>query len=154
MIQLGVSLVVEGVVWSEQTLTQIEGEDWGEPTYPSYVVKNSHRLRHKPLRAFTDEDLRFMIGQQNSLPILMPMALDVLEFVNPFAGGDMNPGTLLYCALTVDKVFWERHPKLWYRMSTVLVDLYWMRDFIEKNLLPAAREFEALRPTQELVEPS
>jgi len=64
--------VVEGVVWPEQTLTQLEGNDWGEPNYPSYVVTNSHRLRHKPLREFTAEDLRFMLGQQISLPILMP----------------------------------------------------------------------------------
>lgn len=43
----------------------------GEPTYPSYVVTNSHRLRHKPLREFTTEDLRFMLTQQNSLPVLI-----------------------------------------------------------------------------------
>jgi hypothetical protein len=83
--------MVEGVVWPDQTLTQLEGEDWGEPTYPSYVVTNSHRLRYKPLREFTAEDLRFMLGQQNSLPILMPMALDVLD-ADPFSGGDMYEG--------------------------------------------------------------
>jgi CDI immunity proteins len=97
--------VVEGVIWSEETLTQLEREDWVEPSYPSYVVTNSHRLRYKPLRDFTPEDLRFMLGQQISLPILMPMALDVLELVDPFAGGDMNRGTLLYNALKVDVRF-------------------------------------------------
>ena len=79
---------MEGIAWPDKTLTQLEGEDWGEPTYPSYVVTNSHRLRYKPLREFTAEDLRFMLTQQNSLPVLMPMALDVLE-VDPFVGGDM-----------------------------------------------------------------
>jgi CDI immunity proteins len=94
--------VVEGVVWPEQTLTQLEGHDWGEPNFPSYVVTNGHRLRYKPLREFTAEDLRFMLGQQISLATLMPMALDVLELVDPFTGGDMNHGTLLYNALKVD----------------------------------------------------
>jgi len=30
------------------------------------------------LREFTTDDLRFMLGQQISLPVLMPDALDVL----------------------------------------------------------------------------
>ena len=51
--------MIEGVVWPEQTLPQLEDDDWGEPTYPSYVVTNSHQLRDKPLREFTAEDLRF-----------------------------------------------------------------------------------------------
>ena len=68
-----------GLDWPDQTLDQLEGVDWGEPTYSSYVVTNTHRLRKKPLREFTPEDLRFMLGQQISLPILMPMALDGAE---------------------------------------------------------------------------
>ena len=94
--------------WPDQTLDQLEGVDWGEPTFSSYVVTNAHRLRKKPLREFTPEDLRFMLGQQISLPILMPMALDVLE-IDPFAGGDMSPGTLLFHALGVERQFWQEH---------------------------------------------
>lgn len=109
--------------WPAQTLTELEGKDWGETTYPSYVVTNSHALRYEPLRDFTAEDLRFMLGQQNSLPILMPMALDWLELVDPFAGGDMYQGALLNMALAIDPQFWRAHPRLWYRMGVVLVDL-------------------------------
>jgi hypothetical protein len=76
----------------------------------------------------------------------MPMALDVLELVDPFAGGDMNHGMLLYNALKVDKRFWREYPHLWYRMNVVLVSLYSFREFIEGELLPAAREFEAAGP--------
>jgi CDI immunity proteins len=138
--------VVDGVVWPEKTLTQLEGEDWGEPNYPSYVVTNCHRLRNKSLREFAPEDLRFMVGQQISLPILMPMALDVLELVVPFVGGDMNHGTLLYNALKVNKKFWQDHPQLWYRMNVVLVDLYSFREFIEQELVPAAEAFKTAGP--------
>jgi hypothetical protein len=87
-----------------------------------------------------------MLGQQVSLPILMPMALDVLELVDPFAGGDMNHGTLLYNAIKVDKQFWLAHPGLWYRMNVVLVGLYSFRDFLENELLPAAEEFKTAEP--------
>ena len=138
---------MEGVDWPEQTLTQLEGDDWGESTYPSYVVTNGHMLRNKPLREFTAEDLRFMLGQQISLPILVPMALDVLELVNPFAGGDTNHGTLLFNALKVDRQFWQNHPRLWHRMNVILADLYSFREFVEQELLPAAEGFKAAGPS-------
>jgi hypothetical protein len=135
------------VTWSDQTLDQLEGVTWGEPTYSSYVVTNAHRLRKKPLREFTPEDLRFMLGQQISLPIVMPMALDVLE-IDPFAGGDMSPGTLLFHALGVDRKFWQEHPELWYRLDVILVQLHAFREFIELELIPAAEQFQEVRPDQ------
>lgn len=136
--------MVHSVVWPEQTLTQLEGEDWGEPTYPSYVVTNSHRLRHKPLRVFTAEDLRFMLGQQNSLPVLMPMALDVLE-ADPFAGGDMYEGALLNMAVRVAPQFWRDHPRLWYRLDMVLLVVRQIHETLEREVFPAASAFEAAR---------
>ena len=138
--------MIEGMDWSEQTLTQLEGKDWGKPNHTSYVVTNAHRLRCKPLCEFTSEDLRFMLGQQMSLPILMPMALDVLEMANPFAGGESDHGALLYNALKVDKKFWQEYPRYWHRMNVVLADLHTFRKFIEQELLAAARAFEAAGP--------
>jgi hypothetical protein len=138
--------MIDGIVWPTQTLTELEGDDWGPPTYPSYVVTTCHKLRYKPLKDFTAEDLRLMLGQQISLPILMPMALDVLELVDPFAGGDMNRGTLLLHALTIDKSFWQEHPKHRYRMTVILVDLYAMQEMIEKELMPAAEAFKLSKP--------
>lgn len=136
---------MEGVVWPDRTLTQIEGEDWGEPTYASYVVTNSHRLRHKPLREFTAEDLRFMLVQQNSLTILMPMALDVLD-ADPFAGGDMYEGALLNAAVRVTPQFWRDHPRLWYRLDAVLLVVRQVHETLERDVFPAATAFEAARP--------
>jgi hypothetical protein len=130
----------------DQTLDQLEGVEWGEPTFDSHVVTNAHRLRRKPLREFTPEDLRFMLGQQISLPILMPMALDVLER-DPFAGGDMYPGALLVNALKVHPDFWQQHPDLWYRLNVVAADIESMARTLEEELLPAAREFRAAQPT-------
>jgi hypothetical protein len=133
--------------WPDQTLDQLEGVDWGEPTYPSYVVTNSHGLRKKPLRDFTQEDLRFMLGQQISLSILMPMALDILE-AEPWAAGDMYPGALLNMALRVDVKFWREHPHLWYRLSGVSADIDSMVSLLDEDLLPAVKAFRAAEPTQ------
>lgn len=138
--------MVEGLNWPDRTLTQIEGDDWGEPAFASAVVTNGHRLRQKPLKEFTAEDLRFILGQQISLPVLMPMVLDYLERVDLFAGGDMAHGSLLHNALKVDKVFWQEHPQLWSRMKALLGELHEFREFIDQTLLPAASEFESAGP--------
>ena len=61
-----------------KTLQELEGEDWAEPEYESHLVTNAHRLHRVPLREFTVEDLRFMIGQQFGLPYLIPIALEHL----------------------------------------------------------------------------
>ena len=132
--------------WSDQTLDQLETVEWGKPTFSSYVVTNSHRLRTKPLRDFTPEDLRFMIGQQISLPSLVPMALDVLER-EPFSSGDMYPGALLSNTLKADPSFWQAHPELWYRLNVVVADIDSMARTLEEELLPAASAFLAARPT-------
>lgn len=70
-----------------QSLQELDGHDWGEANYPSHLVRNCHPLRRKPLRAFTVEDLRIMIGQNLSLEYLVPLALEHLQR-DPFAAGD------------------------------------------------------------------
>ena len=67
-----------------KSLQDLEGVDWGEPTFPSHLVTTCHRLHRTPLQDFTVEDLRIMIGQQMGLPYLVPLALERLR-VNPFA---------------------------------------------------------------------
>ena len=46
---------------------------------PHLLVKRCHELRTKPLRDFTVEDLRIMIGQQVALGRLVALALDRLR---------------------------------------------------------------------------
>ena len=62
-----------------RSLQELEGVDWGEPTYRSSLVTTCHRLRRKPLNWFTEEDLHIMIGQKVSLPYLIPLAAERLE---------------------------------------------------------------------------
>ncbi|HCK83351.1 MAG TPA: hypothetical protein DHW63_02170 [Hyphomonadaceae bacterium] len=76
------------------TLEQLDGEDWGEPTFPSGLVIRCHQLRKKELDAFTAGDLRVLIGQGMSLKYLMPKALALL-CSDPLTEGDLYPGDLL-----------------------------------------------------------
>jgi hypothetical protein len=94
-----------------KTLQELEGEDWGEPEFESHVVTNAYRLHRVPLREFTVEDLRFMIGQQFGLRYLIPIALEHLR-ADPFAGGDCCEGDLLAAVLRADSRFWIASPAL------------------------------------------
>ena len=94
-----------------KSLQQLEGEDWGEPTYHSHLVKECHRLRRVPLCDFTVEDLRIMIGQDIGLEYLVPLALERLQ-AEPYAEGDFYPGDLLVGVLHSDAQFWRRRQEL------------------------------------------
>jgi len=94
-----------------KSLQQLEGDAWGEPTYDSYLVTECHRLRRVPLREFTAEDLRIMIGQRIGLPYLIPIALEVLH-ADPFAEGAYYRGDLLAAVLRAEVAFWRQYPDL------------------------------------------
>jgi len=105
-----------------KSLQDLEGVDWGEPTFPSHLVTTCHRLHRTPLQDFTVEDLRIMIGQQMGLPYLVPLALEHLR-VNPFVSGDFYPGDLLKVVMLVAPAFWQTHPDLWYDADDIIEDL-------------------------------
>lgn len=106
----------------QKTLQEIDGQDWGEPTYPSYLVINCHRLRHVPLKDFTVEDLRLMIGQKIGLPYLVPLALDVLHD-DPLAQGDMYPGDLLTNVLRLPDEFWSLNSEWRQQLEKIIAQL-------------------------------
>ena len=103
-----------------KSLQELEGCDWGEPTYHSYLVTTIHRLRRLPLKDFSAEDLRLGIGQNVGLPFLMPLAVEWLER-EPLAEGDYYPGDLLTAVLRIEGAFWPDHPDLLRRVREVLV---------------------------------
>ena len=103
-----------------KTLEELDGEDWGEPEYDSYLVATCHRLRRVPLNDYKVEDLRIMIGQQFGLEYILPLALNVLED-DPLAEGDFYPGDLLNSVLNINPTFWDQHPELRQRMATIAV---------------------------------
>jgi hypothetical protein len=94
-----------------KSLEQLEDKNWGEPDYDSGLVIECHRLARIPLREFTPENLRIMIGQQIGLPYLIPLALELLRD-DPFTAGDCYEGDLLAAVLRADSQFWLASPQL------------------------------------------
>ena len=105
---------------ADQTIQELEGVDYGEPTYNSFVVTNTHRLRRVPIKRFALDDLRFIIGQSEGLPWLMPRALAHLAR-HPLAGGRWHyRGSLLNAVISVPDAFWQAQP-LWRAQVSVII---------------------------------
>lgn len=97
---------------SKRTLDTVDPPVWGPvPPDATFLVRRCHELRTKPLRDFTVEDLRIMIGQQIALKHLVPLALERLQ-ADPLVGGDDYPGDLLAAVLRADAAVWEWSPDL------------------------------------------
>src|SRR5262245_21544085 len=96
-----------------RTLDELDPPAWGPPDDDStHLVMQCHALRKKPVADFTVEDLRIMIGQQVSLPHLIPRAITVLE-ASPLAEGDYYPGDLLNAVVTISEDYWRAHHDQW-----------------------------------------
>ncbi|GIJ54042.1 contact-dependent growth inhibition system immunity protein [Virgisporangium aurantiacum] len=88
------------------TIEQIDGVDRGDPPHDSStLVRRCTTLRRKSLDRFTPEDLRIMLGQREAVPILLPLAVDMLVD-NPLAEGDFYPGDLLMTVLRLPSSTW------------------------------------------------
>ena len=91
-----------------KSLQELEGVDWGDPTFGSHLVTECHRLHRVPLCDFSVEDLRITVGQDIGLEYLVPLAIEKLR-ENPLAEGDCYPGDLLSNVLSADAAFWRAH---------------------------------------------
>jgi hypothetical protein len=107
------------------TIQQIEGLDWGDPpSDSSTLVRCCTALRRKPLDRFTAEDLRIMLGQGESVPILLPLAVGLLAN-NALAEGAFFPGDLLTTVLKLPSSTWMNLPDERKRLTAAIaaVDL-------------------------------
>ena len=102
-----------------KSLQELDGKDWGEPNYPSFLVTECHRLCRVPLRDFTPENLRMLIGQQIGLEYLVPLALEELSR-DPWVSGDFYEGDLLQQVLRLPDTFWQAHPD-WQAAFSIVV---------------------------------
>ena len=121
---------------SHLTLEDLEQKRWGDPEFGSHLVTELHRLRKVPIGQFTIENLRIVIGQGESLPHLLPLALEKL-YDNPFAEGDFFPGDLLRAVLRIKWEFWSDHPALFSELQSVMDNLERRMTTANDELLPA-----------------
>lgn len=123
-----------------KTLTELEDLDWGPPNYTTHLVTECHKLRYKPLKDFTIEDLRIMIGQSFSLPFLIPLALDILES-DPLAEGDYYPGDLFVSVIRSDLNYWIENSAECNR----LINLLTAHESIIENFWEVSQVIEELK---------
>jgi hypothetical protein len=129
-----------------KSLQELDGDAWGESTLDSHLVATCHRLRRKPIKEFTVEDLRIMVGQSIGLEFLVPIAIEIeiLE-INLFAEGDLYPGDLLEALISGSPPqFWSEHSDLARRLDAVLrramENLSMLGEIDRKNLVEALNE--------------
>lgn len=116
-----------------KSIEELEGEFWPPANYPSYLVTKCHELRKKPLKDFSAEDLRLMIGQNRGLKFLIPLAIDALE-KDPFFSGDYYNGDLLCAVLSVKKEFWIEDMQQYYRLLEITGGLEHSLRIVMENL--------------------
>ncbi|XOI97579.1 contact-dependent growth inhibition system immunity protein [Paenibacillus polymyxa] len=102
-----------------KTLEELEDDRWDEPNFASRLVLRANELRKKPLCELNTEDLRLLIGQQMSLDLLLPLALEKL-LENPLRSGDLYMGDLFCSVLKVGQEYWEEHRELKNELDEVI----------------------------------
>ncbi|MCX5343146.1 contact-dependent growth inhibition system immunity protein [Streptomyces atratus] len=104
--------LVTGSIDRSRSLEELERDRWqAPPPDATRLVATVHALRSRPIGTLTVEDLRLLIRQDVGLPVLLPLAVEVLRD-NPLAEGDMYEGDLLCAVLTRTSAVWGAHPEL------------------------------------------
>src|SRR5262245_6851845 len=101
---------------TNKSLSQLLGALTKDTTDSSALAATCLALYEKPLKDFTVENLRVMIGQSIGLEFLIPLAVERLQ-ENPFAEGDYYPGDLLSAVMRVEPSFWQTHQDLYWSVS-------------------------------------
>jgi hypothetical protein len=100
-------------------LRSLIGLEKVEPPYPTSLIQRCETALDLPLERQTPETLRLLIGQQIGLPVLVPIALDLLErYV--LVSGDMYEGDLLAACLKIPQEYWTAEPEAWVRLNGIL----------------------------------
>lgn len=124
-----------------KNLDQLEGKAWDAPDFETSLMLECHRLRKVRLQDFTVENFRILIGQKISLPLLVPLALEIL-MKDPLAEGNFYKGDLLFALAGVPKDYWEANPDDFLNMVELKTVIEILRDIIVDEILPALDGFE------------
>jgi hypothetical protein len=122
-----------------KSLSQLLGAFTKDTTDSSALATTYRYLYEKPLKDFTVEDFRVMIGQGIGLEFLIPSAVELLQ-ENPFVQGDYYPGDLLSAVMQVEPSFWRTHQDVYWKVSEIVTGL----PSLMSDLIEAIRQFDAL----------
>ncbi|MFG2358331.1 contact-dependent growth inhibition system immunity protein [Streptomyces sp. NPDC048521] len=107
----------------DRSLEELEDDRWPAPSADATrLVATAHALRRKPIGALTVADMRLLTRQNEGLPYLLPLALEVLR-LDPMAEGHMYEGDLLAAVLTRSPEIWSTSPELGRELRLIVSDL-------------------------------
>lgn len=124
---------------TNKSLSQLLGPLANDMADSSALATTCRTLYERPLRDFTVENLRVMIGQGMGLEFLIPLAVELLQ-ENPFVEGDYYPGDLLSVVMRVAPGFWQTHQDVYWSVSEIVAGL----PSVMSDLIEAIRRFDAL----------
>jgi hypothetical protein len=105
---------------NNRSIEELEKKKWNEPAgHATYLTTTVHRLRKKKLNDFDIEDLRIMIGQNEGLIYLIPIAIERLK-INLFAEGDLYEGDLLHNVLNINPDYWKQNRNYWEEVKILI----------------------------------
>lgn len=105
-----------------KSLKELENKIINESVSTTSLTESVCRLWNIPIKEYSVDDLRLMIGQSIGLKYLLPLAIEKLS-ENPFVQGDFYPGDLLVSVLSIEKSFWESHPQFYYETAEIIAGL-------------------------------
>jgi len=108
--------------WKNKTLENLEKKVWPELSEldkQDWLMVECNKLRKKPIKNFSIENLREMIGQDIGLQFLIPLAIDNLK--NDITiKGECYIGDLLNSVLKSETEYWEENKNNWH----IICDLF------------------------------
>ncbi|WP_406642844.1 contact-dependent growth inhibition system immunity protein [Amycolatopsis sp. WGS_07] len=111
----------------------MEDDYWGAPPADATrLMATAYALRRKPIGTLDAEDLRLLLGQQEGVEVLTPLALAQLE-AGPLAEGDFCPGDLFEAVLKNPRSYWTEHPDQRTRLQKVIDALAALGDLEEHD---------------------
>ncbi|SMD27225.1 contact-dependent growth inhibition system immunity protein [Kibdelosporangium aridum] len=104
----------------ELSLDQLENDVWGPaPADATSLIRTVHDLRRKPIGDLEAGDIRILLGQQEGVSALTPLALEFLES-DPLQDTTYYAGDLLVAVLGVPKSHWTANPAQHARIRQII----------------------------------
>jgi|GEM_PF-984917 len=106
-----------------KSISELGGWKWRGPIPTledsSYEEFQYYSLHSKPLKDYSLEDIYFMIGQETSLNILVPIAVEHLS-LDLLVETDDYPGDLLQRIIKLPSTFWQKCPDVKHKLILLL----------------------------------
>ena len=126
-----------------KSLETLEKDFWQTPEGESHLITTCHQLRKKALKNFDIEDLRIMIGQNISLPYLIPIATNKIQN-NILSEGDFYEGDLLKSILESDTNFWKENRESWLLVCSIFDNQKHKLDYNHSDISQAFKNFKQI----------